>query len=142
MLLMVGKGIRGGICHAVHRYAKANNKYMKRYDKNKESSFLEYLDANNLHGWAMSQKFPADGFKWIETSLIDKTFNKFTKLIKNCDEESNERLIIEVDVEYPKYLHNLHSNLPILPETMKINKCSKFVCNLHDKKIMLFIKDH
>ena len=64
MLLMVEKGIRCGICHAVHRYAKANNKYLKNYYRNKESSFIEYLDANNLSGWAMSQKLPVDGFKW------------------------------------------------------------------------------
>ena len=64
MLLMAEKGIRGGICHAVHRYAKANNKYMKNYYKNKELSYLIYLDANNLYGWAMSQKLPVDGFKW------------------------------------------------------------------------------
>ena len=63
MLLMVEKGIRGGIYHAIHRYAKANNKYMKNYDKNKESSYIQYLDANNLYGWAMSQKLPVDGFK-------------------------------------------------------------------------------
>ena len=64
MLLIVEKGIRGGICHAVHRNAKANNKYMKNYDKNKESSYIEYLDANNFYGWAMSRKLPVDGFKW------------------------------------------------------------------------------
>ena len=66
MLLMVEKGIRGTICHAIHRYAKANNKCMKSYDKNIESSYLMYLHANNLHGWAMSQKLPVDGFKWIK----------------------------------------------------------------------------
>ena len=64
MLMMVEKGIRGGICQAIHRYAKANNKYMRNYDKNKESSFIEYIDANNLYGWAMSQKLHVDGFKW------------------------------------------------------------------------------
>ena len=63
MLLMVEKEIRGGICHAIHRYAKANNKYMKKYDKNKESSCIQYLDANNLYGWATSEKLPIDGFK-------------------------------------------------------------------------------
>ena len=56
MLLMIEKGIRGGICQATHRYAKANNQYMKNYDKKNESSYIEYLDANNLHRWAMSQK--------------------------------------------------------------------------------------
>ena len=61
MLLIVEKRIRGGLCHAMHRHAKANNKYMKNYDKNKESSFIEYLDANNLYGWAMSQKLPVSG---------------------------------------------------------------------------------
>ena len=64
MLLMVEKGIRGGICHAIHRYAKGNNKYMKNYDKNKESSYIQYLDANSFYGWAMSQTLPVDGFKW------------------------------------------------------------------------------
>ena len=64
MLLMVEKGIRGGICHAIHRYAKANNKYIKNFDENKESTYIQYVDANNFYGWAMSQKLPVDGFKW------------------------------------------------------------------------------
>ena len=62
MLLTVENRISGGMCHAIHRYAKANNKYMKNYDKNKESSYILYLDANNLYGWAMSQKLPVGGF--------------------------------------------------------------------------------
>ena len=68
MILLVEKGIRGGICHAIHRYAKANNKYMKDYNKNKESSYLKYWDVNNLYGWAMSQKLPVNKFKWIKDS--------------------------------------------------------------------------
>ena len=66
MLLMVEEGIRGAICHSIHRYAKENNKYMKNYDKNKESSYIQYLDANNLYGWAMSQTLPVNGFKWVK----------------------------------------------------------------------------
>ena len=62
MLLMVEKGIRGGLCHAIFQYAKANNKYMKEYDKNKESSYLKYWDVNDLYGWAMSQKLPVNNF--------------------------------------------------------------------------------
>ena len=69
MLLMVEKGIRGRTCHVIHRYAEANNKYMKKYDKNKESSYLVYLDASNLYGWEMSQKLPVDSFKWKEMRL-------------------------------------------------------------------------
>ena len=61
---MVGKGIRGGICYAIHRDATANNEYMKNFDKNIESSYLMYLDKNNLYRWAMSQKLPVNGFKW------------------------------------------------------------------------------
>ena len=69
MLLMVEKGIGGRICHAIHRYAKQNNKYMENYDENKESSRLHYLDANNLYGWPMSQKLLVDGFKWKNNML-------------------------------------------------------------------------
>ena len=61
---MVEKGIRGGICHSIHRYAKVNNKYKKNYDKNNESSYIQYLDANNLYGWAVSPKLPVHGLKW------------------------------------------------------------------------------
>ena len=77
MLLMVEKGNSGGICHAIHRYAKANNEYMKDYNKDEEESFLEYLDANNLHGRAMSEPLPVDGFDWVEDlSKIDEDFRK------------------------------------------------------------------
>ena len=108
--------------------AEANNKYMKNYVQNKESSYIQYLDASNLYGIAMFQKLPVDGFKW------EKNMSKFNEdFIKNYDEESGEGYILEVDVEYPKNLHDLHSDLPLLPERMKINKCIKLVCNLYDK---------
>ena len=129
MLLMIEEEIRGGICHKMHRCAKANNKHMKDYNKDEEESFLEYLDANNLYGWAMSEPLPVDGFDWIKNlSKIDEDF------IKNYDKDSDKRYILEVDVKYPKYLHDLHNDLPFLPERMKIDKCSKLVCNLYDKK--------
>ena len=66
MFLTFEEGIGDGICNKVHSYAEANDKYMKDYDKNKESSFLIYVDANNLYGWAMSKKLPVDGFKWVD----------------------------------------------------------------------------
>ena len=93
-----------------------------------------YLDANNLYRWTMSQKLCIDEFKWIATSSIDKKFNKFIKLIKNYDEDSNKGYILEVDVDYPKKLHDLLNDLPFLPERMKINKRNKLVCTLYDKK--------
>ena len=72
MLLMVEEGIRGGICHSIHRYVKANNKYMENYNKNEESSYIQYLDVNNLYGWAMSQKLPVNNFKWVEDTSKKK----------------------------------------------------------------------
>ena len=125
MLLMVGKGIRRGICHAIYRYEKANNKYMKNYDEKEESSYIKYLDANNLYRWAMSQKLPVSDFKW------KKNMSKFTKeFIKNYDEDSDKGYILERDVKYLKKLHDLHSDLPFSPERMKIDKCKKLVCSL------------
>ena len=103
MLLMIEAGIRGGMCQSVHRYAKANNKYMKNYDKSIESSYLMYLDANNLYGWAMSKKLPVNGFKW-ENDL--SRFNE--DFIKNYNENSDVGHFLEVDVEYPEILFGSH----------------------------------
>ena len=128
MLLLVEEGIRGGICHSIQRYAKANNKYMKSYNNNEESSYIQYLDANNLYGWAMSKKLPTNGFKWLDSNKINEYF------IKNYNENNKKGYILEVDVKYPKRLHELHSDLPFLPERMKIDKCKKLVCNLSNKK--------
>ena len=128
MLLMVEEGIRGGICHSIHRYAKANNKYMKNYSNNEESSYIQYLDANNLYGWAMSKKLPVNGFKWADNDKMNE------ENIKNYNENDKKGHIFEVDVKNPKQLHELHSDLPFLPERMEINKCKKSVCNLYDKK--------
>ena len=103
------------IYHSIHKYAKANNKYIKNYDKDKESSYFKYLDANNLYGWVMSIKLPVNGFEWVEDlSQFKEDF------IKNYDENSDKGYFLEVDVEYPKNLFSLHSDLPFLPERKKI----------------------
>ena len=128
MLLMVEKGIRGGICHSIHRYAKANNKYMQNYNNNEESSYIQYLDANNLYGSTMSKKLPVNCFKWFDSDKINEDF------IKNYNENNDKGYILEVDVKYPKRLHKLHSDLPFLSERMEVNKCKKLVCNLFNKK--------
>ena len=127
MFLMVEKGIRGGICHSIYRHAKANNKYMKN-----SSSYIQCLDANNLYGWAMSQKLPVNGFKWVNNEINQE-------FIKNYDEHSDKGYILEVDVKYAKRLHHLHNDLPFLPERMKIDKCKKLVFNLRNKKNTLYI---
>ena len=131
MMLMIEKGIRGGICQAAHRYAKANNKYMKNYDKNIESSYIEYLDANNLYGWAMSQKLPVNDFKWIKKEELSK-FNE--DFIKNYDENGNTGYFLEVDIDYPKELFNFHKDLPFLPERKKVEKVEKLICSIEDKE--------
>ena len=134
MLLMVEKEIRVGICHTILRYVKPNNKYMKDYNKDEEESFLQYNDANNLDGFAMSEPLPVDGFEWMKNlAKINEDF------IKNYDENSDKRYIVEADVKYPKNLHDLHNDLPFLPEIMKIDKCKKSVCNLYNEKTMLIM---
>ena len=103
---------------------------MKNYEKIEESLFLEYLDANNLYGWAMCQKLPVNGFKFVrKVSKIDEDF------IKNYHEYTDKGYILEIDVQYPKNLHDLHSDLPLLPEKIKIDKGNKLVRNLYDKKL-------
>ena len=131
MLIMFEEGTRGGMVHTIYRYAEANNKYMKNYDTNIKSSYLQYLDANNLYGWAMSQKLPVNNFKWVKKDDISN-FNE--NFIKNYDKNSDKGYILEVDVEYPKNLDKLHSDLPFLPERMKINKHSKLTCNAYNKE--------
>ena len=122
---MVEKGIRAGICQAIHRHAKVNNKYMKNYDKDITSSYLAHLDANNLYGWAMSQKVPVNGFKWVENSKLSR-FNE--RFIKKYNESSDIGYFLEVDIDYSKELFNLHKDLPFLPERKKlINAKNLFV---------------
>ena len=89
---------------------------------------ISCIQMQTIYGWAMSQKLPVDGFKWKKYML---KFNE--DFIKNYDEDSDKGYFFEVDIDYPKQLHDFHRNLPFLAETMKINKCNKLVCNLYDK---------
>ena len=129
MLLMFEKGIRGGISIISNRYGEANNKYMKDYDKNKDSKYLMYLDANNLYGCAMSEKLPTHGFKWL-------TSGEMENLYKNQIVQVWERIpcILEVDLTYPKDLHDLHNDYPLCPGRVKCDKVEKLIPNLKDKK--------
>ena len=97
-----------------------------------------YLDANNLYGWAMSQKLPVNGFNWVEKSRLSR-FNE--KFIKNYNENSDIEYFLEVDIDYPKELFNLHKDLLFLPERKKVNKCEKLICSIEDKeKYVVHIK--
>ena len=107
---------------------------LKNYDENEESSYIQYLDANNLYGWTMSQKLPVNGFKWVNNEINEE-------FLKNYDENSDKGYILEIDIKYPRKLHDLHSDLPFLPKRMKIDKCKKLVFNLrHKKKYVVHIK--
>ena len=126
MLLMFERGIRGGITQVVRKYASANNKYMgDRFDPKSESSYLQYLDANNLYGWAVSQPLSTGGFKWVDVNP-----NEISELATPTD----KGYLLEVDVSYPKELHNPHNDLPFMCERMEINGVEKLVPNLRDKK--------
>ncbi|GFS71013.1 uncharacterized protein TNCV_1585101 [Trichonephila clavipes] len=144
MHLFVERGIRGGISMISHRFSSANNKYLDSYDENKPSKYILYLDANNLYGWAMSQPLPTHGFEWI-TQPID---------FMEIPDESDIGYILEVDMDYPQNLHNLHNDYPLAPETLNVtndmlspyckeiaqehnlntNSCTKLVPNLMSKK--------
>ena len=127
MLMMFEQGIRGGISHISKRYAEANNKYMKDFDELQPSTFIQYLDANNLYGWAMTQKLPTHGFKWID---VDES--SVLKILEKKD--TNQGFIFEVDLDYPKSLWKSHNDNPLAPEKVKIDKTDKLICSFLPKK--------
>ena len=129
MLLMFERGIRGGITQAVHRYATANNPYMDEYDKNKETNYLQCLDANNLYGWAMSQPLPTGEFRWLKCGAWDPT-----KLVDMLSRENKYGYLLEVDVKYPKDLHDLHNDISFVCSKMKVGGVEKLIPNLYDKE--------
>ena len=103
---------------------------MKNYKKIKELFFIQQLVGRNLYEWAMSQKLPVVGFKWKK-----KTFEFNENFIKDYDENSEKGCILEEEIDYPKDLYDLYSDLPFLQERMKINKCNKLVCILYNKRL-------
>ena len=126
MLLMFERGIRGGITQSINRWAKANNPYMgSEFDPDEKTNYLQYLDANNLYGWAMSQPLPTGGFRWVDIKP-----DKISKLAKR----KSKGYLLEVDVHYPKELHDSLNDLPFMCERMKINGVEKLIPNLYDKK--------
>ena len=114
MFQFTEKSLRGGISYIANRYGKANNKYMKEYDEKAPSKYIMYLDANNLYGWAMSQYLPTGGFRWMKQKQIDELD------LAKYKEDSKKGLILEVDLEYPKELHDLHNDYPLGPEKVKV----------------------
>ena len=128
-LLMIEKGIRGGVSMVSNRYGKANNKYMKDFNKKKPSKYLTYLDANNLYGAAMSQKLPVHSFKWMTNKEIENLFNN--QIVQVWEKTP---CILEVDLEYSEKLHNLHNDYPLCPERIECkNGVKKLIPNLWDK---------
>ena len=126
MLLMIEKVIRGAVSMIPTRYSKANNKYLKNFDPSQESKFIQYRDANNLYGWAMLQPLPLNNFEWMtENDLLN--WRQFS-------DREGKGCILEVDLEYPKELHNLHNDHPLAPERVVVNKVEKLIPTLNDKK--------
>ena len=129
MFQFIEKGMRGGISYIANRYGEANNKYMKKYDEKAPSKYIMYLDANNLYGWAMSQYLPTGSFKWLtEEKINNLDLGKYKK-------DSKKGLILEVDLEYPKELHDLHNDYPLGAQKVKVspNMLSNYCKNIASK---------
>ena len=114
MYLMVESGMRGGVSMITKKFAQANNPYVDDYDPAKPINYLIYLDANNLYGWAMSQKLPEKEFDW----MTEQQLQNFD--VTQISDDAETGYILEVDLEYPAEIHDLHSDLPVAPEQRKV----------------------
>lgn len=152
MFEMMERGMFGGICHISKRFARANNPLLgpKYFDPSQPVSFIIYLDANNLYGWAMIQRLPDGGFRWLSNEEIEAMKDKWATL----DENSDQGYILEVDLEYPKDLANKHNDYPLAPQRLKVPEkwlspelrnllnrygldtpnSEKLICHLHGRK--------
>ena len=111
------------------RYARANNPHVEGYNPEKSSSFITYLDANNLYGWAMQQKLPVGGFEW----LTDEEISNLQDDLKSGKAEEDQGYILDVDLDYPQHLHDRHNNYPLAPERMEIPDVSPYCKRLREK---------
>ena len=134
MLMMIEKGIRGGITHISKRYAEANNKYMKSYNPDEETSYIQYLDANNLYGWAMTQSLPTHGFKWMRNLTKETLMEILEKTNHSMSNRGRKGYIFEVDLEYPSSLWEKHNDYPLAPEKMIVNGVEKLICHFKPRK--------
>ena len=134
MLMMFERGIRGGISHISKRYAEANNKYMKDYNPDEESTYIQYLDANNLYGWAMSQSLPTHGFKWMRDLTKETVMDILEKANHSMSNLGRKGYIFEVDLEYPHKLWETHNDYPLAPEKMIVNGVEKLICHFKPRK--------
>ena len=120
MYEMIENGLRGGMTQCSYKKVEANNKYMNEdYDKSKPSSYISYLDANNLYGLAVCKKLPYDDFKWYYGRMDEKRVLKYND---DDDDDDDTGYILEVDLYCPKELHDLHKDYPLAPEIMSINE--------------------
>ena len=129
MHLFIEKGMRGGISYIAKRHSKANNIYMECYDSSKENIYIIYHDATNLYGWEMSQYLPYNGFKWLN----QKEISDFC--LNSVSENSSIDYILEVNLDYPSKLHDLHNDYPLPPEKFAIsqNMLSNYCSNIADE---------
>ena len=115
MFQFIIKGMWGGVSYIANQYGKANNIYMKEYNEKVPSKYIMYLDANNLYSWAISQYPPTGNFRL----MTDEEINKID--LGKYKADGRKGLILEVDLEYPQELHNLHNDHPIFPEKIKVS---------------------